>query len=39
MADGGVIELRSRRHFGYAQQLLDMAQDSLPTGEDVEMED
>ncbi len=39
MADGGAIELRSRRQFGYVQRLLDMAQDSLPTGENVEMED
>lgn len=39
MADGGAIELRSRRQFGYVQQLLDMAQDNLPTGEDAGVED
>ncbi|MCJ1344514.1 retrotransposon-like protein 1 [Peltigera leucophlebia] len=35
--DGVTIEGRIRKQFGYVQRLLSMAQDSLPTGEDVEM--
>ena len=37
--DGVTIDERSRKRFGCVKQLLSMAQDSLPTGEDVEMKD